>query len=1152
MASGTGGLTVKVLGGVVAVAADGQPVDIGPAKCQTVLAALALSAGAAVPISRLVELVWADDPPRSAERTLQSYVARLRRGLGPESISRQGGSYRLELDRDSVDVARFEAHLDAGRIDDAVAEWTGPPLDGLDAPGLTPAVTALEERWLAAVETELNARVDRDPAGTVAELTELTARHPFREGLWALLMEALYRTGRQADALAAYRTATGHLVDQLGLDPGPRLRELELMILDHDDRLDSGPGDRSSTTGRPSGIVTFAFSEIHGLTELRLNDSSGAAEALAEYQRRQHELAARHSGFIFSAVDDRFGVAFHRPADAVTWATDLHTNTTLEVRVGLHSGEADEHTTGYFGPAVNLATQLAAIGHGAQSLLSETTAGLLGRHELQELGTYGLEGIVGEQRIYQLGDRSYPPLRTRRHRQGNAPRRLDRLIGRDELLTDVRQALVDYPLVTLMGPGGIGKTTLALAATSQLSGRPSSRPDRATESDAGEPRLPADEEVWIVELTKIRSGEHVARAVADTLGIVDRADADLTGTIIDWLRDRSTLLVLDNCEHVINATAEFAEAVLQHSPTTRLLTTSRERLGIGNERIVIVGPLDTVHGATELFLERVPATEPISTPLDRSEVAEICRMLDGIPLAIELAAARIGTLSPTELAERLDRDQRLRLLARGRRSTVGDRHQTLRAAISWSYDLLDPAERTLFHRLSVFTGSFDLAAAEAIGADPPAPDRTTTRDDLDPIDVDRMLGDLVDRSMVMVESGRLERRFRLLEPMREYGAERLAAEGQASVIASRHADWCLDRVRHIGSLLAGWDEIEGVARLEDLWPNLRTAFDRACATGDHPLGRELVRPILGEIVLRSQNELGDWIERLLTVTPPDDQEGLIFGLYWAAHRYTVSQDPDGYQRLLDRYGEPDHLFMRHGRAFVHRDYETMVECMPLIAAELRRQGDIVPAERAEISVATAYLHTGRFAEHERVAKQLVERFRETGPPTFLNWTLTSLGYGAAFQGRLEQADAWFDQAMEVAVPARTHTPSQAHEARRVFRGGDRHRAYRILRAHIDTILDTDNMQGGLIAAIEYINMMVAVDRLPHAAEAVKHLETTGLFDTPEWRDLIAPAALDAAATIMANDNDSEADERGREGDRRLALCRIAADLDRLSSVSGAG
>ena len=229
---------IRLLGGVSATDG-GEPLDVGPAKCQTVLAVLALSAGSAVPVSRLVELVWGEEPPRTAEKTLQSYVVRLRRALGAAPSfgpgRRIGWPSRRRRGRGPLPPAARPGNVEA-----ALGEWTGTPLAGLDAPGLTPMVDGLVEQWLGAVEIDLARRVQTDPPAAIGPLTELTADHPFREGLWALLMTALYRVGRQADALAAFQHARSHLVEQLGVEPGPRLRDVESRILDHDERLRGG------------------------------------------------------------------------------------------------------------------------------------------------------------------------------------------------------------------------------------------------------------------------------------------------------------------------------------------------------------------------------------------------------------------------------------------------------------------------------------------------------------------------------------------------------------------------------------------------------------------------------------------------------------------------------------------------------------------------------------------------------------------------------------------------------------------------------------------------------------------------------------------------------------------------------------------------
>jgi predicted ATPase/DNA-binding SARP family transcriptional activator len=874
---------IRLLGGVGATTAGGEPVDVGPARSQAVLAALALSAGTAVPQWRLVDLVWGDDPPRTAARTLHSYLARLRAALGPGSIARVGSAYRLDVPPDAVDALRFQRHLDAGDVAGALAEWTGYPLAGLTAPGLAPAVDGLVERWLAAVEADLDARVDAAPATAIGPLTDLTGRHPYREGLWALLMTALHRCGRRADALAAYRTARRHLVDGLGVEPGRRLRALEARIL-----TEGGEGER-----------------------------------------------------------------------------------------------------------------------------------------------------------------------------GNLPRRPGRLVGREGALKAVEEALAGYPVVTLVGPGGIGKTRLAIAAALRAD-----LPDGA----------------WLVDLSQLGAAADVPRAVAAPIGVTESAGRSLADSIVAALRSRRALLVLDNCEHVVDAVAPLAQAIAEGCPDVQVLATSREGLGLshGHERLLTVAPLD-LPDAVQLFEERATAA---SGTLDREAVERVCARLDGVPLAIELAAARTATFSAAELLSVVDNQPHA--LAGGPR-TAAARHHTLRATIEWSYSLLTPRQRGLLETLSVFPAPFDRAAAAAVaGGDA------------------ELLGELVARSMVLVEAGP---RFRLLSTIRQFAGERLAAAGRASRFAARHARWCRDELERVRTLLAGSGEVEGVARLDELWPHLRAAFGWACDR-DHDLAYALLRPVAAEIGLRGRCEVGDWAERLL------DRVGAAEPalLAWAGKRYGMNQHPAGYERLVERHGEPDHPLVRHGRASAYQDYVALGERAPAAAAELRRRGDGLLAEQADVDAGAALLFTGRFAEHDAVVGALAERYRAGGPPTLLNWTLMLLGYSAACQGERERAERLFDEAVALRVPDRTHSPNKPVRARALLRRGDRARAFGLLLSHVDELLDTGNLQGTCVAAVEFVAMMAAVDRLPDAAHVLGYVEGSGMLDAEVWRAQVAEVGAALVST----------------------------------------
>jgi predicted ATPase/DNA-binding SARP family transcriptional activator len=1140
--AGEGGavdVQIRLFGGVAAATDDGEPVDVGPAKCQAVLAVLALSPGSAVPVSRIVRLVWGDEPPRTADKTLQSYVTRLRKGLGPDSIVRTGVAYRLDVTAASVDVVRFQHLLAQDDAEAALAEWTGTPLAGLDADGLTATVDGLVEQYLGVVETDLGRRIEADAHAVIGSLTELTATYPFREGLWALLMTALYRVGRQADALAAYRRARQHLVESLGVEPGPRLRELESLILGQDEQLGVNRSSMSSALGAPSGTVTFGFSDVQDSTGLWSAHRREMAEAMARHDDLVTAAVDRHGGYVFATGGDSFGVAFHRASDASAWATELQAamageqwpaEVDIRVRIGLHTGETEERGKGYFGPALIVAARLAAAGHGGQTLVSGVTSALLDRSNLRDLGTFRLEGVVAEQRILQLGDGEHPPLRTDDSHRGNLPRRLGRLIGRDTELEVIRDALANSPIVTLMGPGGIGKTRLALAAA-----------ERAGGTDGGG--------AWLVELAGNSSSSEVPRTVANVLDVKEGLGRTLTESIVTTLQSRRALLVLDNCEHVIDGAADLAHAVAEGCPNVRILATSREGLGLRDEQLVIVAPLEPAGAGVELFIERASAASLTFDPAaSRDDVEEICRRLDGVPLAIELAAARTGNLSPAELVERLD--DRLRLLTGGRRSSV-ERHRTLRATIQWSYDLLTPAQQAMFECLSIFAGTFDRRAAAAIVTDSDSgPDLVSPNLDLDLVDVDDvvdvvdLLGDLVDRSMLIVESGPFGRRFRLLETMRQFGAEHLSETGTTDVIAARHARWCLHEVTRIHELLAGLAEIEGVARLDELWPNLRAAVDWACATGDRRLAHELVRPVAAEVYLRSRSEIGDWAERILAITPPDDEELIVFGLTWAARRYMRNLDKEGYERLVARYGEPDHPMIRYARAFLDDDYKGRAESAAQSIVELRRRGEHYIADVNElVAVGLTMLMTGRLEEHDALVTALVERYRAQGPPTCLQWALTYLGISASVQGRHHDAARFYEDAAAVDVPNRTHTLKNPLEARAALRRGEQSRAFEILRSYIDELLANDNVYIGKFACTEFVGMMVRVGHRPEAARILGFLESTDSIDVSALRSRFAG---DAGWTESEFEDRMEHERTmGRDLDDRRALIFMRDVLDRL-------
>jgi predicted ATPase/DNA-binding SARP family transcriptional activator len=1121
---------IRLFGGVSAATDGGEPLGVGSAKSQAVLAALAVSPGSAVPVSRLVDLVWGEAAPATAEKTLQWHIARLRKGLGLDAIVRMGAAYRLDVERDAVDVARFQRYLAIGDVDAALVEWTGTPLAGLDAPGLGAIVDGLVEQWLGAVEADLSRRVDTDPQAAIGPLTEFSASYPFREGLWALLMTALYRVGRQGDALAAYRTARQHLVEQLGVEPGRRLRQLESQILDHDERLGTRQESTDPGPRRPTGTVTFGFVELDDSTRRWVTHSQKATAAMARLDRLVRSTVDGYGGYLFATGGESFGVAFHRADEAAGWAAELQIavgsepwpgGVDVRVRIGLHTGETEEHTTGYFGPAVHVAARIAAAGHGGQILASTVTGSLLDRADLRDLGSIRLDDYtIAEQRIFQVNEGEYPPIRMAAGRPGNLPTRMGRLIGREQELTVIGEALSQYPIVTLVGPGGIGKTRLALMAA----------------------RIAARTRgwgAWLIELAGLTSSNDVPRAVADTLGVTEQPGRSLTQSIVTVLHSRPALLIIDNCEHVIDGAARLAQAIAEDCPNVRMLATSRERLHIAHEQLVVVGPLDPAGAGVELFHARALAVD-LAFDLDahRDDVEEICRRLDGIPLAIELAAARTRSLAPPELVSRLD--DRLRLMTGGGRISA-ERHRTLGATFQWSYDLLTPPEQTMLARLSIFAGPFDLAAAENVVADAV----------LDVVAVDALLGDLVERSMLIAEVSPFGQRFRLLETVRQFAAEHLRERGHADRLVERHASWCLDRVTDIHRLLIGAGEIEGVARLAALWPNLRSAVDRACSTRDAALADALIRPVATEIALRGRHEIADWAERILALTPTPAEDVLVFWLIWIAERYQQNGDHAGYECLVRRHGEPDRPLVRYSRAYLFGEGEALRQCLPGAVAQLSTQGDDYMAAFIQAMAAGSLLGIGRFQEVDATISALADRYRAHGPPTLLHWTLQTLGYSASFQGRHAAADQFFDEAADVEIPDRTLSANKLLEARSAFQHGQRARAFQILRLYIDDLIETGNLIAASVVSIEFVNMMAAIDRLAEAAHMLGYLETINDFGALASKTLVADAArkvTDNAANIAKppQPGGHHLDDR-----RALAYMRdVLADLGQRGIRSG--
>ena len=593
----------------------------------------------------------------------------------------------------------------------------------------------------------------------------------------------------------------------------------------------------------PGGTVTFLFTDIEGSTKLlkRLRDQYSTL--LDEHREILRGTFVKRNGHEVDSRGEEFFVAFPRATDAVAASVaiqrDLAAHTWPEgedvrVRIGLHTGEPWVADEGYVGIDVHRAARIANVGHGGQVLLSETTAALVIDElpegvSLLDLGRHRLKDVRRTERIRQLVIEGlpdeFPPLKSlealppstpgekRRH---NLPAELTPFIGRETELVEIGEMLRDpsIRLLTLVGVGGMGKTRLALHAAAELI---EVFPDG----------------VWLVEFAKLRDPELVPQHAAAVLGVSAQEvveGQDVGDVLASYLRDKKLLMLFDNCEHLIEACAGLTENLLRGCPEVKLFATSRENLGVPGEKSFVVPSMEIppeaslpqeieTYEATRFFVDRAVAALPIfqATSDNSASIADICHHLDGVPLAIELAAARVKILTPEQIADLLQ--DRFRLLTGGPRTAL-ERHQTLRATMDWSFDLLTKPEQFLLTRLSVFAGGWTLEDAEGL-----------IQNDLGTrTDVLNLLSNLVDKSLVVVDHKHGLARYGMLETVRQFSAELLAASGDADEFRERHASLFIKLAEEADPKIRGVDQLKWLEILEDEHENLRAALEWSIAS----------------------------------------------------------------------------------------------------------------------------------------------------------------------------------------------------------------------------------------------------------------------------------------------------------------------------------
>jgi predicted ATPase/class 3 adenylate cyclase len=661
----------------------------------------------------------------------------------------------------------------------------------------------------------------------------------------------------------------------------------------------------------PTGTVTFLFSDLENSTRLWEEHPEAMKAALARHDEILRAAVEARGGRVVKSTGDGLHAVFetaHAGAVAAVGAQRALAGESwgetgpLRVRMGLHTGEAEHRAGDYYGPVLNRAARLTAAGHGGQILVTQATEAVLRDHlgedvGLMDLGEHRLRDLSRAERVFQVTGPGlageFPPLRSLDHFPGGLPGVLTSFVGRERELGALVEALQQAPLVTVIGVGGVGKTRLALQAAAEV--------------------WPAYQDgAWFCELAAVSDGRAVPEAVAASLEVRPEPGISLTANLLGFLRHKQLLLVLDNCEHLVEAAGALAEAITHACPRVAVLVTSREALGVDGERLRPLGPLPVPGdrsslgeqadaASVRLFTDRARAVRP-DFELDASRlpvVAEICRRLDGVPLAIELAAARVAALGVADIVRRLD--QRFRLLTGGRRSAL-ERHHTLRAAVDWSYDLLDQTQACAFNRLAVFAGGLTLEAAEAV----------LSGDGIETDDVVDLVSDLVARSMVVADESEPTRRYRLDETMRQYARERLDATSESDTVRLRHGEYYVALAEMAAEGVKGRDEQRWVRTIDVEFPNFRAALDWSIGIGDADVALRLT-VALGAAALglwRPRYDVSRWTELALGMPEARHHPNGAHAAALAAQQLILSGDAE---LLAERAHAMDAVFEEAGR-----------------------------------------------------------------------------------------------------------------------------------------------------------------------------------------------------------------------------------------------
>jgi predicted ATPase/class 3 adenylate cyclase len=766
----------------------------------------------------------------------------------------------------------------------------------------------------------------------------------------------------------------------------------------------------------PAGTVTLLFTDIEASTQLLQQLDDHYPAVLAAHQEIIRAAVLVHKGIEVDTQGDAFFVAFARAGQAVAAATAVQrtlaawpwpAGRTVRVRMAIHTGTPTRTAEGYTGLDVHRGARICAAGHGGQVLLSEPTAKLVQSElpsevSLRDLGEHRFKDLPYPERVFQAIipelPAEFPPLRSLDSHPHNLPVQLTSFVGRGREMAEVQRLMGGARLLTLTGSGGVGKTRLALQIATKL-------------------LVHQRDGVWLVDLGPVADPALVPQAVAAVLRVREQAGRALVETVIDTLRAKRVLLVLDSCEHLVTACAELVGALLSRCPELAILVTSREVLGIAGEQTYRVPPLALPDGqhavllgqllhyeAVQLFMDRARAVRPdfAVTEANARAMAQVCRRLDGIPLAIELAAARVKVLTVEQIARRLD--DRFRLLAGGSRMAL-PRQQTLRAAKDWSYELLSETERAVLRWLAVFAGGWSVEAAEAV----------CTADGTDEGAILDLLMHLVDKSLVVVEEQDGEVRYRLLETIRQYARDKLVEAGDVVAVRDRHRAWYLALAEGAEPELWGTAQSQWLTRLEAEHDNLRAALEWSLETGAPETSLCLAGALWKFWEVRGYLSEGRrWLERALAASGAPSPAARAMACAGAGVLARHQGEYDRARALLDE-----------GLALcrAHDDRRGIAAALNNLGVVARRQGDFDRASallkeslaiRRELGddhgIASSLNNLGVLARHQgqygsaiALLEECLALRRELGDKQGIANTLNNLGHAVRKQADLIRA-----------------------------------------------------------------------------------------------------------------------------------------------------